>query len=655
MNRKIIIASIYSIGALLPSIVLAQEAPSFGGIFTDNIVIQRGKPVAFWGKAGANNQVSLKFANNEYKTNADNDGRWRISIPPMQANSVSQSVIISSNGKVSRLENILIGDVFLCSGQSNMEFTAKYETNAEQNINRGADPLLRFYNVPKQTADTEQMDFIKPSKWQIAQTNTIGDTSALCFSMAQEFRKKHDIPVGFINSSWGGTKIETWISEAILKKRPRYHQQIEHSNALKRDPTGASTAWAKANLAYWETNEPAIASKKQWRLANFNDNDWKDIQVGTFWEEAGQKELEIFDGLVWYRTKFNLTGTQAKSEAIINLGPIDDADNLFINGVFTGATEGWDTKRQYKIPSGILKDGENTIAIRIYDGGGGGGLWGGPNENFISFVNAPSVRLSGTWKYKISAGVSQTGNPPSSATSPATRPSTIYNAMIAPLRGLSIAGVAWYQGESNVGLANEYEDASALWMENWRSDFNNPNLPFGIVQLSAFGKSVTTPVNSAWAKLRYMQLKVVEKDKNSAIAVSLDIGDKYDVHPTQKQILGLRLAKSLGALVYQNGYSRTGPIATRARETNNKILVEFANLGGGLLSYSAKYPPGVELCDTDKCEFALAQIQNNNLVVDIPLRMRPVKLRYAWSDSPVVSLFSKDDLPIPTFEIDIEK
>lgn len=653
MKNKIIISSIFAIAPLIPNFALAQTTPSFASIFTDNMVIQHSKPIKLWGKGEVNNNIAISFGNQNYTARTDNNGNWQIELPPQAISAENHTISLISNNKSAKIENILIGDVFLCSGQSNMEFTTKYETNAEQNINQGADPLLRFYNVPKQTADYEQSEFSIPSNWQIAQKNTIGDTSALCFSMAQEFRKKQKIPIGFINSSWGGTKIETWISEGKLNERARYRPQLEHSNAIKRDPKGAFAAWASENLKYWDAKEPNIAAKMQWRNPDFNDTNWRNINVGEFWESAEITELSQFDGVVWYRTKFTLSADQTKSDANIFLGPIDDSDNLFINGKFIGATDGWDKKREYKIPAGILKTGENTIAIRIYDGGGGGGLWGDVSDNYITFGNGQNVTLPASWKYKISASVNEVEIPPSSSTSPASRPSTIYNAMIAPLRGLSFRSVAWYQGESNVGLAGEYIDATKLWMENWRKDFNDPNLPFGIVQLSAFGKSQTTPTNSAWAQLRDAQLKAILNDKNSAIATSLDIGDKYDIHPTQKQVLGLRLAKALGAIIYQNGFSRTGPIPVSARKNGRQIRVEFANLNGALLSYSAKYPPGIEVCDNSRCEFALAQVQNNGLNIQSPNNMNPTKIRYAYSESPIVSLYSKDDLPIPTFEMEI--
>ncbi len=642
---------------MLANVASAQDnlnvntAPSFASVFTNNAVLQRDKPVSIWGTSKPDTDLIVKISNQTLNVKSDSTGKWKAIIAPISSGN-NYILSVSDGTKQSEISNIAFGDVFLCSGQSNMEFQQKYATNA-YNDNQANNPNLRFINIEKQTSLTPRSELEIKSAWKSINPQTIGDASSVCYHMADAIYKSQKVTIGMINSSWGGTAIETWISQKNLGSVPEFKDGFDTLKIYANDKDKGMEAWTEVTKSFWANVEPDGQAKQAWKEPSFNDKDWGKIGINNSWESQDIRSLSNFDGIVWYRGKINLTQEQAANANRISFGPIDDADLTYINGQNIGNTNGWNAPRNYKLPKNIFQAGENTIAIRVIDYTGGGGLYGAQTDQYIELLDGQKIPLNGTWKYKISAPANQIRAIPNSPWDPITGIGILNNAMITPIAPYTLKGVAWYQGESNTGNAAKYDARLKLLFKDWREQFNDPKLPFFIVQLANYGATNTAPIASSWAHLRDAQRIAVTEDANAGLAVSVDIGDRYDIHPTQKAWVGKRLAKSALSLIYKQEGSRTGPIPVSATRTGNSIKIDFAHTAGKLIAYSYDKPIGFEICGI-KCEFIDAKISGNSVILTGPNAAKATKVRYAWSDAPVVNLYSYDDLPITPFEMSIK-
>jgi sialate O-acetylesterase len=378
------------------------------------------------------------------------------------------------------------------------------------------------------------------------------------------------------------------------------------------------------------------------------------MKLGTFWEGSEVAAFANFDGIAWFRTTVELTPAQAAQAATLTLGPVDDIDNTWMNGVQLGGSEGWDVPRVYALAPGALKAGTNSIAVGVLDGGGGGGLWGPPQKRALTFADGSVLPLAERWRYKIAAPLIETGAAPHAPWSDATGTTLLYNGMIAPIAPYRLRGALWYQGESNISEPAEYGRLLAGLMADWRNAFAEPNLPFLIVQLPNFGTAVTGPAESSWANLREAQRSAVAADRSAALTVSIDIGDRFDIHPTQKQELGRRLSLNARRLIYGENIVASGPVPLSVTVAKAHVVIAFANTP--LMVDGGRRPASFQICDAKtRCEYADASIKKERVVLDVPKGLKPVRVRFCWADSPVCNLYNPDGLPAVPFEMPVAK
>ncbi|MEO7497556.1 MAG: sialate O-acetylesterase [Massilia sp.] len=639
-------------GAMLllsPAAARADTAsPAFARIFTDHAVLQRDEPLTVWGSGEPAKKVELRLGETVVTAQADAAGKWRARLPAMRAGG-PYALSVSAGAKASTLKDIMIGDVYLCGGQSNMAFPARLEAGAWSAFD--ANPAIRFVNIQNDSLAAPLDELKRPVEWKVAAPDTTGEASAVCYHMARRLQQQQHVTVGFINSSWGGTTIQGWIGAASLRSLPQYVGGVAAVADYATSPAKALADDARRQEAWWDAHDPDAAAQRRWSTADVDDSAWPGMTPTGSWKHAGIAAFADFDGAAWFRTTVTLTEQQARGPAgRLQLGPIDTFDTTWVNGVAVGGNSiGW-VWRDYAVPAGVFKPGRNVIAVRVL---GGGGLTGKPEQRWLTTADGQNIALSGPWKYRPGMRAKGLSVPPAPWVVP-TSLTTLYNGMIAPLAGLKFKLAAWYQGESNAGEAKEYETLLPLLMADWRRTFGQPDLPFVVAQLSSFGAVATKPGESNWARLREAQAISVRQDRHAGLAVTIDVGDRVDIHPAQKAVVGERLARAANAVAYGAAVSAGGPEALTVRRAGQDLVVGFKNTNGGLRSYSAAQAIGFETCAAGACTYALAVVQGDTVVLQGANQPGVTHVRYAWADAPYVNLYSADDLPAAPFELPVK-
>jgi hypothetical protein len=629
----------------------AAQAPAFAGMFSDHAVLQRGQPIDVWGKAPASAVVTVSFNGKTEKATADGSGRWRVRLPAMQAGGPYVLTAATQDGSAT-LNDILVGDVLLCGGQSNMELAMANATNAPLDIPFGGSPNLRFVNIARDTSAARRDEFTAAPQWQVTGPQTTAQASAVCFHMARSLQRRYNIPVGFVNASWGGSAIESWISAPALRKLPAYGPGLDVLEAYAGDVAAGMRAEEARQEAWWDKLDPAAAAQRAWAKAEFNDAGWPDIEPGVRWGESGVAALKEHRGVVWFRTTVELTAQQAEAASQLLLGQVATSDTAWVNGVRVGSGNAWWAGREYAVPKGVLKPGKNVIALRVLDEGNGGGLLGPADQRVLRTADGTRITLPARWKYQPGSHVSAVQM--SAPWEPPGSLATLYNGMIAPLQGYKFKLAAWYQGEANAGAAQEYRTLLPMLFADWRKTLGQPDLPFMVAQLTSFGSVATKPGKSSWAELRLAQTLAVRNDKHAGLAVTFDFGDRSDIHPGQKTIVGERLARAARAVAYGEKITPGGPEAVSASRNGGDIVIRFANTNGGLRTYSSDMAIGFEACARDACRYAPATVEGDTVRLKGAAADGTSKVRYAWADAPFINLFSADDLPANGFELDVQ-
>jgi sialate O-acetylesterase len=639
-------------GASLLSLAASAATSSLtiAAIFGDHAVLQRGQPIAVWGRAPADSLVAVQLNGKAVQARADREGKWRAQLPAMEAGG-PHVLSVSANGSTRTLNDILIGDVFLCGGQSNMELAAAYATNAPMDVTYSANPLIRFANIPRDSSAVLRDDFKTAPKWQIAGAETTGQASAVCYYMARALQRQYKIPVGFVNASWGGSSIQSWISEPSMRRLAGYHQALDVVKAYGTDVAAGMRAEEERQAGWWAKVDPNARAQRAWAGPGFDDSGWPSMELGGRWSESEIDTVRKHRGVAWFRTAVELTAQQAEAATHLQLGQIATADSTWVNGVWVGANSNWWMGRDYAVPKGVLKPGKNVIAVRVLDDDNGGGLVSPADQRVLRTADGARIALPTHWKYQIGSHVS--ARQPDTPWEPPTSLTTLYKGMIAPLQGYRFKLVAWYQGEANAGAAQEYRTLLPLLFEDWRKTFAQPDLPFLVVQLTSFGSVATKPGHSSWAELRQAQSLVVKNDPHAALVVTLDYGDRSDIHPAQKSIVGARLARAARVVAYGEKMTPGGPEAVSASRSGTDIVVRFVNTNGGLRTYSSDTAIGFEVCEQDVCKYASATAQGDTVTLHGAGTARASKVRYAWADAPFINLFSADDLPANGFELEV--
>jgi sialate O-acetylesterase len=621
-------------------------------IFSDHAVLQRDQPIAVWGTAGAGQKLKVTLGGHTVNGSADAHGKWKVQLPPQPAGGPYTLTVASGAQTVSR-SDILVGDVYLCSGQSNMEFSQRQSTNAIAATWAGRNDTLRFLNVEKNSTAAPQDELKGPVEWKVVTPETVGDASAVCYYMARSLQGTYKVPVGFVNASWGGTTIQGWIGAESLRTVPAYKEGVAAVAQFGADPAAGMRAEDARNEAWWRAHDPQAAAQRAWAAPDFDDSAWPGVTPSGSWKDSGVAGFKDFDGVAWYRTTVTLTDAQAKAANVLHLGPVDTYDTTWVNGVRVGgASTSW-MWRDYAVPAGVFRAGRNVIAVRVLNGGQGGGLSG--SKRSIGLADGQSIPLPDAWKIQRGSALKGLSVPPAPWDVP-TSLTTLYNGMIAPLVGYKFKLAAWYQGESNAGAAQEYRTLLPLLMRDWRQRFGQPALPFFVAQLTSYGSPAKTPGQSGWAELRDAQAAAVAQDPHAGLAVTIDVGDRFDIHPTQKTLVGERLARAARAVAYGEKTAPGSPTAVSAQRNGNDIVVTFRDTGAGLVTYSSDRAIGFEVCAGTVCRYAEARVADkagDKVVLPGAGTADVTRVRYAWADAPFVNLFGGDDLPAAPFQLDV--
>jgi sialate O-acetylesterase len=629
----------------------ATQVPVFASIFGDHAVLQRDQAIATWGKAAPGATVTVKLGDKTVQAAADGSGKWRAQLPAMPAGG-PYALSVSAGGATTTLSDILVGDVFLCGGQSNMELAMANATNAPMDVTYSANPQIRFANIVRETSPVLQEEFKTAPQWQVAGAQTTGQASAVCYHMARSLHRQYKVPVGFVNASWGGSSIQSWISAASMRKLGAYGEALDVVDAYGRDVAAGMRAEEKRQEAWWASVDPAARAQRAWANPEFDDSAWPAMELGARWNESPIEAVSKHRGVVWFRATVELTAQQAEAATQLLLGQIATADTTWVNGVRVGASINWWSGRDYAVPKGVLKPGKNVIAVRVLDDDNGGGLVSPADQRVLRAGDGSSIVLPLRWKYHLGSHLKATQPP--TPWEPPTSLTTLYNGMIAPMQGFRFKLAAWYQGEANAGAAQEYRTLLPLLFADWRKTFAQPELPFVVAQLTSFGSVATKPGYSAWAELREAQSVSVRNDPHAGLAVTFDFGDRSDIHPGQKAIVGARLARAARVVAYGEKITPGGPQAVSASRRGKDLVIRFTDTNGGLRTYSSDMAIGFEVCGKDACRYARATAKGDTVTLHGAAAGHPSKVRYAWADAPFINLFGADDLPANGFELEVK-
>ncbi len=628
--------------------LLAQAAPDrpfLHPLFTDNAILQRGIPCPIWGWAKPGEKVTVRMAGKSASATADDTGKWLAKLGPFPAG--GPHTLTVTGPQTVTLNNVLVGDVWICSGQSNMQFGVGGANNAQQEIANAKYPEIRLFSVPNVVAFEPQSTV--NGQWQVCSPETVGGFTAVGYFFGRALHEDLKVPIGLINTSWGGTICEAWASADALKTMPDFVKPVEDLQQHVADQKKTAEEFDQQMAAWWAKNDPGSAQGLGWASPALDAAGWKTMDLPQNWEGAG---LPDFDGLVWFRRTVGLPEAWKGKEAVLHLGAIDDRDTTWVNGVKVGAMDAWDKPRDYKLPADLLKPGPNVIAVRVLDTGGAGGFHGKPEEMRLEAADGATLSLAGPWLYQPSTPLAKTSPVPQRLDNNPNQVSVLYNAMIAPLTPFAIKGAIWYQGESNADRAEQYARLLPTMIRDWRARFDVGDFPFLIVQLANFMATDPEPKDDAWPNLRWSQWLTTKALPKVGLALAIDIGDAGDIHPKNKQEVGQRLALAALGIDYGKDIEYSGPVYKAMTVEGGKARLTFDHLGGGLVAKGDKLH-GFAIAGEDKrFVWADATIDGDTILVSSPDVTNPAAVRYAWSNNPVCNLYNKAGLPALPFGTD---
>ena len=626
-------------------------------IFSDNMVLQQQTQAPVWGKSKPNKKVEIttSWDQKKYTIQADAQGNWKTKVDTPVAG--GPYTITISDGKPVKLNNVMIGEVWVCSGQSNMEMQVEgwgkvmnYQQEKEEANNY---PNIRFLLVEKATSPLPINDMKAVGNgWQVCSSKSVADFSAAGYFFGRDLHKYQNVPIGLIDTSWGGTYIETWTSKEALATMPDMQKKLE---VLKGLPISSEDREKKfhSDVEDWKKeiekiDKGFVDGRAVWTVTDFEDSAWKTMKVPGLMQEQG---LKGFNGIVWFRRTMDIPANREGNELTLNVGVIDDNDFTYFNGVQVGHTEGWMAPRSYKVPKELVKGGKAVIAVRVMDTGGTGGINGSPESISLHRSQSDAIPLAGDWKYQVSLNIKDIPQMPVNTANEPNIPGFLFNAMLNPLIPYSIKGAIWYQGEANTGQAYLYRELMPLMITDWRNRWGT-DFPFYMVQLASFTAQQTAPVDATWAELREAQTRTLHLE-NTGMAVTIDIGDAFDIHPKNKQEVGRRLALAARAQTYGEKIPYSGPMYDTYQMEGNKIRIYFKHTDGGLKTANNEIIKGFTIAGVDhKFHWADAVIEGNTIVVSSPAVAFPVAVRYAWADNPICNLYNGANLPASPFRTD---
>ena len=617
-------------------------------LVSDGMVLQRDTNVRIWGWADAGEKVTVKFNGKIYNTITDKNGNWEITLKPMKTGGPYTMKIRGKNNSIT-LKDILTGDVWVCSGQSNMDITINRTKDLYPDaIANSENPYIRRFLVPMIYDFNSPHQNLQSGSWESANPKSILNFTATGYFFARALYEKYKVPIGLVHASVGGSPAESWLSEDVLKKFPEHHKEAQKLKDTEfvektiKEEQSASNTWYRNVYGLDE----GWSKGRKWFDVNHDASDWDWMNLPTHWKD---EKLGRVNGVVWFRKDVNVPASMVGKPARIELGAIIDSDHVYINGKLVGTTSYRYPPRKYDLASDVLKEGKNTIAIRVISNAGDGGFVKG--KPYELTAGGQRIDLKGAWQYKVGAVVT---DPSPSTTFFQFKPLGLYNGMIAPLLNYTIKGVIWYQGESNTGRALEYHKMFPALISDWRSKWKQGNFPFLYVQLHNFMEAKSQPSESGWAELREAQLKTLSVP-NTGMAVAIDLGEWNDLHPSNKKDVGERLALTAQKVAYgDRKVVYSGPIYKSMKTRGKKIIISFTNVGSGLVAKGNGELKHFAIAGADKkFVWAKAKIEKDKVVVWNDDIAKPVAVRYAWADNPEgANLYNKEGLPASPFRTD---
>lgn len=641
MKKSALSLSLSLLLALLAT--TAQAEVRLSPVFGEHMVLQRDRPLNLWGTATPGQTLAVALGSRQASARVGADGRWRVRLAPLPAGGPHRLVV--KGDQTVELRDVLIGDVWLLGGQSNMEWVLAQTDTAAQEIASPQNPQLRHLRVPHRASVRPEAE-IAPAPWVVAEPGRVGEFSAVGYHFARQMQAVQGVPIGLINTAWGGSMLETWVGRDAALQDPDLAPAVR---ALPADNAGFGAALQKRlhdRVASWQPGLPVEGvDPSGWSAAADIDGNWPLLHALHEWEGQGLANL---DGVVWMRRRVELSAAQADGAAELHLAKVDDCDETWVNGQRVGGQCGWEKPRRYPLPAGLLRAGANWIAVRVTDSGGGGGFHGDAAAMRLDTA-AGAVSLTGAWRArveKITAPAQPTVN---------DAPALGHNGLIAPLHGLSVRGVLWYQGEANVGRAAAYADGFKRLIQDWRGQFGDPKLPFFFVQLAAFlPLADNVPGAGGWPELRESQAAALALP-HTGMATAIDVGDALDIHPRDKRTLGHRLAALALHELGLRAAPAAGPRWLGHEVSDSTLRLRFGATAGGLRTARAGEPlRGFYLAGADRrWQPAHARVDGDRIVLHSPAVPAPVAARYAWVDNPSeANIVGGDGLPLPPLRTD---
>ncbi|MGE5457307.1 MAG: sialate O-acetylesterase [Methanococcaceae archaeon] len=650
----------------------AQSFIELPAIFSDNMVLQQKSLVPVWGKGPAGSAVTVKASwGASASAIVEKEGLWKLRIKTPKAGGPYELNITIGDTSII-YKNVLLGEVWLCSGQSNMEMPLggwpPKDTiwTAPQEIKTAANTGIRFFTVSKMVSDTKQ--FNCKGKWVECSSEEAARFSATAYFFGKKLNKDLNVPIGLINTSWGGTPIESWISGSSLSEITEFKPVVDNISQCREETI---------KLNNWLTGHAVIDVKNadvpnRWKALDFqdslcshkdfNDAKWPEMELPVVWETTF---LGNFDGAGWFRKKIELPQSWLNKDLVLELGPIDDMDETYVNGIKAGEhmeDGNWQVDRVYNIPATLVKDSVLFIAVRIVDNQGGGGIYGKPEQMNIHLKDGSAkINIAGAWTFLPVAELRDMkffvfgskneeyfSRPKLKVDLSAYMPTALYNAMISPLIPYSIKGAIWYQGESNAGAPEMYRKLFPLMINNWRQDWHSGEFPFYFVQIAPYNYGPATPSE----KLREAQMMTLSVAK-TGMAVTMDIGNVNNIHPGNKRAVGERLALWALAKDYNKKAAYSGPVYKAMKVIKDKIVISFDHADGGLKVEERNGENNFLIAGKDgKFVKAIVKVEGKKLIVSSPGISDPAFVRYAWSNTAEATLYNKKGLPASSFRTD---
>jgi sialate O-acetylesterase len=644
------------LGLPLPAVAEVRVSPLIG----DHMVLQRDREIRVFGSATPGEVIEVSLAGASGRASAGADGRFEVRLPPARAGGPYRLKV--KGRETLEFEDVFVGEVFVASGQSNMEWPLFQSTSGPDAASAGC-PGLRLFTVRKGTS-AEPVP-VADGRWSACDATTAPGFSGVAFFFGQELHRALGVTVGLIQSAWGGTPAEAWTSREALLAVPQLKPMVEAFDQGRNDPSIQAT-FARRRATWEHENylqDPGNKGFDQgWARLDFDDGAWKLMTLPRYWESAGL----LIDGSVWFRRTVEIPSFLENQDLLLSLGPLDDFDQTYWNGITVGETNArtpqhWTVPRRYRVPRDLVRPGRNVIAVRIFDQVGNGGFAGSPADLFLTRFAEPKggdrVALTGEWRYAVELGrepvrpdYASEPPPPASADNP-NSPTGLWNAMVTPLTRFPVRAVIWYQGESNATRAFQYRTLFPTLIESWRSAWGDPTLGFLFVQLDNYMAAQAAPGESEWAELREAQARALALPA-TGMAVAIDVGEANDIHPKNKREVGRRLALAALARVFGRELEYSGPTFSGSALEDSAVRVRFTH-AEGLSTSDGETPKGFAVAGRDRVwHWATGVIDHGSVMVFCPEVKEPVAVRYAWADNPAANLTNAAGLPAAPFRTD---